>query len=153
MWPSLALRASVRAERVEYKSFRPARPIHSVNRTEPEKGPNLMDLRRLAEIASAIVLTPIILVAMPGTASAWAHRCHTGYANRASVGYAVPGQNVYQFPAAMVGQPTLPTGYAVPIQDIYQFPATSVNQAGAFGPFAAPGWTGVPAHGKRHLPR
>jgi hypothetical protein len=133
--------------------FRPTCPILSINPTEPEKGSKLMDLRRPTEIASAFVLTLIILVGMPGTASAWEHRCHTGKGYRPSVGYAVPIQNVYQFPAAMVDQPTLPTGYAVPIQAVYQFPATVVNQPGAYGPFAAPARIDGPALGHRVFPR
>jgi hypothetical protein len=52
-----------------------------------------------------------------------------------SVGYAVPIQHVFQFPAAFVFQPTSPTGYAVPIQRVYQFPAAFVFQPGPGAPF------------------
>jgi hypothetical protein len=48
-----------------------------------------------------------------------------------SVGYAVPLQHVYQFPASLVFQPAAPNGYAVPLQHVYQFPASLVFQPGA----------------------
>jgi hypothetical protein len=54
-----------------------------------------------------------------------------------SVGYAVPIQRVYQFPAAVVFQPTAAYGYAVPIQHVYQFPAAMVFQPGPELPFQA----------------
>lgn len=54
-----------------------------------------------------------------------------------SVGYAVPIQRVYQFPAALVFQPTAPYGYAVPLQHVYQFPASLVFQPGPELPFQA----------------
>jgi hypothetical protein len=52
-----------------------------------------------------------------------------------SIGYAVPIQHVFQFPAALVFQPTSPTGYAVPIQRVHQFPAAFVFQPGPEPPF------------------
>jgi hypothetical protein len=52
-----------------------------------------------------------------------------------SIGYAVPIQHVYQFPAVMVFQPGPRGGYAVPIQHVYQFPAALVFQPGSEVPF------------------
>jgi hypothetical protein len=52
-----------------------------------------------------------------------------------AVGYAVPIQRVYQFPAPFVYQPTAPYGYAMPIQRVYQFPAPFVFQPGPEIPF------------------
>jgi hypothetical protein len=52
-----------------------------------------------------------------------------------SIGYAVPIQHVYQFPAAFVDQPTAPRGYAVPIQRVYQFQAPFSYRPGFEVPF------------------
>jgi hypothetical protein len=52
-----------------------------------------------------------------------------------SVGYAVPIQHVFQFPAALVFQPAVPRGYAVPLQHVFQFPAALVFQPGRELPF------------------
>jgi hypothetical protein len=55
-----------------------------------------------------------------------------------AVGYALPIQRVFQFPAAFVFQPTLAEGYTIPIQRVRQFPAAFVFQPGAEVP-----WGGV----------
>jgi hypothetical protein len=64
---------------------------------------------------------------------------HDGYwvSRDPSIGYAVPIQQVYQYPAPFVFQPTSPWGYAVPIQRVYQFPAVFVFQPGPEVPFQA----------------
>jgi hypothetical protein len=89
---------------------------------------------RNTTIAPASIVSLIVLVAVPGTTYAWGHRHHPRHAHDARVGYAASIQSVYQFPAALVGQPTLPYGYTVPIQSVYQFPAALVSQPGAFLP-------------------
>jgi hypothetical protein len=92
---------------------------------------------------SLIALSLIALIAAPGAAEA-GHQQHRKWVNDPSVGYAVPLQRVYQFPASIVDQPTSPVGYAVPLQRIYQFPASIVGQPGAIDPFTvgapAPVW-------------
>jgi hypothetical protein len=108
-----------------------------------------MGLRRVSRIAHAFALAQVILAGMTGKAFAWGHWLYKD----PSVGYAVPIQTVYQFPAALVSQPTRTTGYAAPIQTVYQFPAAIVNQPGTYGPFAAPGWVGGYAPGLRPFPR
>jgi hypothetical protein len=40
-----------------------------------------------------------------------------------AIGYAIPIQRVYQFPAAFVYQPVAPAGYAVAIPRLYQYQA------------------------------
>jgi hypothetical protein len=60
---------------------------------------------------------------------------HCRLSSGPSNGYAVPLQRVYQFPAAMVSQPSVPIGYAVPLQHVYQFPAALVFQPGPELPF------------------
>jgi hypothetical protein len=87
---------------------------------------------RLAPLASLVYLL----------ASSWGGSAHAGdglghywVSRDPSIGYAVPIQRVYQFPAAFVFQPTAPSGYAVPIQRVYQFPAAFVFQPGPEVPF------------------
>ncbi len=87
------------------------------------------------------LLPAIILVAMPGNASALGHRHHRPTTPPA--GYAVPIQEVFQYPGTIVHQPTSPSGYAAPIQDVFQYPAAIVNQPGALLPPAVPGWVGA----------
>jgi hypothetical protein len=71
-----------------------------------------------------------------------------------SVGYAVPIQHVFQFPAVLVFQPTARTGYAVPIQHVYQFPAALVFQPGFGVPFDSPGGASYdPFGGPSFIPR
>jgi hypothetical protein len=75
----------------------------------------------------------LLLVAVtltPGTAMAGGHTPH-GWRDNPWDGYAVPIQAVYQFPAVIANQPTIPWGYAAPIQSVYQFPAVIANQPGA----------------------
>src|SRR5260370_29660860 len=88
------------------------------NPGKPEKGSNLMCLRPLTSIAPAVALSLLVVVGVPGTASALGHRHHAGQGCDARVGYAVPIQSVYQYPGVIVGPPTLPYGYAVPIQTV-----------------------------------
>ena len=92
-----------------------------------------MPLRRHAARTAAVSL--MILVGMPGEGSAGGHRRHAGRGHGPSVGYAVPLQSVFQYPAPLVSQPTLRTGYAVPLQSVFQFPAPLISQPGA-APFA-----------------
>jgi hypothetical protein len=72
----------------------------------------------------------IAVTLTPGMAAAGGHKPHR-WQNDPSVGYAVPIQAVYQFPAVIANQPTTPWGYAAPIQSVYQFPAAVANQPGA----------------------
>jgi hypothetical protein len=65
------------------------------------------------------------------------HHDHYDVSQDPLIGYAVPIQHVYQYPAAFVFQPTTPWGYAVPIQHVYQFPAAFVFQPGPEVPFQA----------------
>jgi hypothetical protein len=111
-----------------------------------------MGLRRLTTIATASVLSLVMLVGQPATASAWWDRHQARDVHDAQVGYAVPIQSVYQFPAAIVYQPTQPYGYAVPIQSVYQFPAAIVYQPGVLGPPAAPASIAGPIPGHRLFP-
>jgi hypothetical protein len=74
-----------------------------------------MGVRRLATIASAVVLPLAILALMPSTASAWGHRHHDWMSFDASAGYAVPIQTVYQFPAPLVDQPGVNLPVAPPV--------------------------------------
>ena len=89
----------------------------------------LKNFARIATIVTVAALTP-------GTASALGHRHHAGHEFDEWAGYAVPIRDVYQHPAAQVGQPTTWSGYAVPIQSVYQFPASLVNQPGVQPPLA-----------------
>jgi hypothetical protein len=111
-----------------------------------------MGLRRKSSVAFASILSLIIIAGMPGTALAGGHRHHTHKSYDPSVGCAVPIQNVYQFPAAIVFQPTRPTGYAVPIQNAYQFPAMIVSQPSAFEEFSPLVWVAGPVPGYHLLP-
>ena len=70
-----------------------------------------------------------------GKARAGDHGDHYWVSQDASIGYAVPIQRVYQFPAAFVSQPGTPGCYAVSIQHVYQFPAAFVFQPGPEIPF------------------
>jgi hypothetical protein len=84
---------------------------------------DLAGVARILALLSAVTLTP-------GMAMAAGHKPHGWRDNRAD-GYTVPIQAVYQFPAVIAQQPTIPWGYAVPIQSVYQFPAVIANQPGA----------------------
>ena len=63
------------------------------------------------------------------------HGSHYWVSQDPSVGYAVPIQRAYQFPAAFVYQPGPFGCYTVPIQRVYQFPAAFVYQTGPEIPF------------------
>jgi hypothetical protein len=96
----------------------------------------MAQLRELAQsgIAWSLILTTPLLVG-EAHGGDWYHAYHPS--RDPSIGYAVPLQRVYQFPAALVFQPTSPDGYAVPLQRVYQFPAALVFQPGPEIPF----WT------------
>jgi hypothetical protein len=76
------------------------------------------------------MLAMIIGVATSGTLRAEGDGAHYWVSHDPLVGYAVPIQRVYQYPAAFVFQPTRLDGYAVPIQRVRQFPAAIVFQPG-----------------------
>ncbi len=82
------------------------------------------------------------------------HGGHYWVSQDPSIGYTVPIQRAYQFPAAFVYQPGPLWGYTVPIQRVYQFPAAFVYQPGPEIPFggvvhsAYDQWTGP-----SHIPR
>ncbi len=95
-----------------------------------------MGTARLKNLARTATLLVGIAALAPGTASALGHRHHRTAEFDEWAGYAVPIQDVYQDPAALVWQPTAAFGYAVPIQSAYQFPAALVNQPGVQPPLA-----------------
>ncbi len=108
-----------------------------------------MRLHRPSGGAFVLILPALILVAMPDTASARGHRHRRPKTPPA--GYAVPIQEVFQYPGTIVHQPTYPFGYAVPIQDVFQYPAAIVNQPGALPQPAVPGSIGaVGPHAVHH---
>jgi hypothetical protein len=86
-------------------------------------------------IIGAVVLSILILVGSPSKSLAEGEDTHYWVSRDPLVGYAVPIQRVYQFPAAFVFQPTTLAGYAVPIQRVPQFPAAFVFQPGPEVPF------------------
>ena len=87
--------------------------------------------RRLAMIASALVLSLAILALMAGTASAGGHRNHGKNGNDPSAGYSAPMPAAYPFPGVIV-EPTYSTCcYTVPIQAVYQCPAVLAGQPGS----------------------
>jgi hypothetical protein len=88
-----------------------------------------------ARIAGALFFFVILAICSEKPSQAEGDGHHYWVSGDASVGYAVPIQRVYQFPAAFVFQPTAPEGYAVPIQRVYQFPAAFVFQPGPEVPF------------------
>jgi hypothetical protein len=88
-----------------------------------------------ARILGALLLLVLLAVCFEKPSHAEGEGHHYWVSQDPSVGYAVPIQRVYQFPAAFVFQPTRLDGYAVPIQRVYQFPAASVFQPGPEVPF------------------
>ncbi len=72
---------------------------------------------------------------MMSKARAGDHGDHYWVSQDPAIGYALPIQRVYQFPAVLVYQPGPPGGYTVPIQHVYQFPAALVYQPGPEIPF------------------
>ena len=101
----------------------------------PREGPS-MHLFRPATIV--LFLAPLLLtLPMVSQAVAGDHHDHYSVIQDPSIGYAVPIQRVYQYPGAIVFQPTAPYGYAMPIQRVYQFPAALVFQPGPEIPFHA----------------
>jgi hypothetical protein len=70
-----------------------------------------------------------------------------------AVGYTLPIQRVFQFPAAFVYQPTLAEGYAVPIQHVRQFPAAFVSQPGAEVPWGGVLHSAYDQYGPSFIPR
>jgi len=89
---------------------------------------------RPATLAGLLFL-PLFWAPMTSQACAGDHADHYRVSQDPSIGYAVPIQRVYQFPAAFVFQPGPRWGYAVPIQHVYQFPAAFVFQPGPEIPF------------------
>jgi hypothetical protein len=72
---------------------------------ELERRENMpMSVRRLAALASALVLAAAILAIVPGTAFAIGDGYDAWSSYDAWAGYTVPIQLVYQFPAAIVYQ-------------------------------------------------
>ena len=89
-----------------------------------------MGIAGLKNFARSAALLVAVAGLTPGTASAsWSPASRREEFNEWA-GYAVPIQDVDQFPAAIVWQPTASFGYAVPIRSAYQFPAAQVNQPG-----------------------
>lgn len=97
-----------------------------------------MESSRLNSFALIAALLVAIASLTPGTANALGHRHHAAQWSDEWADYAVPIQDVYQYPAALVWQPTESYGYAVPIQSVYQFPAALVDQPGVVLPLAPP---------------
>src|SRR5262245_3634270 len=104
-------------------------------------------LKKLSRFASLLIA---ITAFTTGTANAQHLGHHAGPLSDEGAGYAEPIQDVYQFPAAIVWQPTSPYGYAVPIQSVYQFPASLVDQRGVVLPLAPPRPLYVPS-GDHHV--
>jgi hypothetical protein len=94
---------------------------------------------RLFRPATTVLLLVTYFSTLPMQSPALAgdHHDHYDVSKDPLIGYAVPIQHVYQYPAAFVFQPTTPWGYAVPIQRVYQFPAAFVFQPGPEVPFQA----------------
>jgi len=89
---------------------------------------------RPATLAGLLFL-PHLWVPLMSKACAGDHADHYWVSQDPSIGYAVPIQRVYQFPAAFVFQPGPRWSYTVPIQHVYQFPAAFVFQPGPEIPF------------------
>src|SRR3954463_10760597 len=98
-------------------------------------------MRLFRPATTILFLVPFLLtLPMVSRAVAGDHHDHYYVSQDSSIGYAVPIQHVYQYPAPFVLQPTTLWGYAVPIQRVYQFPAAFVFQPGPEVPFhATPG--------------
>jgi hypothetical protein len=90
---------------------------------------------RTAEMIRLLAVSMYFTLGMQSSARAGDDEHHYWVSHDPSVGYAVSIQHVYQFPAAIVFQPTASAGYAVPIQHVYQFPAPLVFQPGPESPF------------------
>jgi hypothetical protein len=109
-----------------------------------------MGIARLTNLGRLAALLIVITAFSTGTANAQHLGHHAGLVFDDWAGYAVPIQDVYQFPAAVVWQPTSPYGYAVPIQSVYQFPASLVDQRGVVLPLAPPRPLYIPS-GDHHV--
>jgi hypothetical protein len=105
--------------------------------------------------AAGLLALPFVAASMLGSeARAGDHHDHYWVSRDPAMGYAVPIQHVYQFPAAFVFQPTTPWGYAVPIQRVYQFPAAFVFQPGPEVPYRAAAGTSFDQYsGPSFIPR
>jgi hypothetical protein len=93
---------------------------------------------RVKNFTRILALLIAVAAVTPGTANALGHRHQVWQTSDDWTGYAVPIQDVYQFPASIVWQPTSSYGYTIPIQSAYQFPASLVNQPGVVPPLAPP---------------
>ena len=109
-----------------------------------------MEIARLTTLSRLSALMIVITALTTGTANAQHVGHHAGLVLDEWAGYAVPIQDVYQFPASIVWQPTSPYGYAVPIQSVYQFPASLVDQPGVVIPLAPPRPLYIPS-GDHHV--
>jgi hypothetical protein len=109
-----------------------------------------MGIARLTNLTRLAALLIAITALTTGKANAQHLAHHGGLFLDEWAGYAVPIQDVYQFPASIVWQPTSSDGYAVPIQSVYQFPASFVTQRGVALPLAPPRPLYIPA-GDHHV--
>ena len=90
-----------------------------------------MGARRLATIASALVLSLAILALMAGTASAGWHKDHGKKGNDPWAGYPAPIPAAYPFPGVIVDPTCSACCYTFPIQAVYQCPAVLAGQPGS----------------------
>jgi hypothetical protein len=87
--------------------------------------------RRLATIASALVLSLAILALMPSAASAGGHKDDGKHGNDASAGLSAPMSAAYPFPGVIVDPTYSACCYTLPILAVYQCPAVLVDQPGS----------------------
>jgi hypothetical protein len=109
-----------------------------------------MGRARVKNFARISALLVAVAALAPGTAYALGDWHHAWQTSDDWAGYTVPIQDVYQFPASIVWQPTSSYGYAVPVQSAYQFPASLVDQPGVVLPLAPPRPLYIPS-GDHHV--
>ncbi len=90
-----------------------------------------MGVRRLATIASALVLSLAILALMAGTASAGGYEHPGTNGNDPWAGYPAPIPAAYPFPGVIVDPTCSACCYTFPIQAVYQCPAVLAGQPGS----------------------
>jgi hypothetical protein len=82
-----------------------------------------MQCVQFAKRAGILGLLLFLISVAAGRARANEPYGHYFLSHDPSIGYAIPIQHVYQFPAPLVYQPVAPAGYAVPIPRLFQFHA------------------------------
>src|SRR5262249_45386722 len=104
--------AWARARATPSQAFYAARPHFRNSAKQSESGTISMGIARLTDFSRLAALLIVITAFSTGTANAQHFGHHGGLVFDEWAGYAVPIQDVYQFPAAIVWQPTSPFGYA-----------------------------------------